>query len=274
MNKIKTALAVTIAVFLVCIALFIFIPQKSGFYTPITDSIFVILGGTAGIVALFTSKTFGWKSNEGKVWLFLALAYLGWAFGELIWMYNEVVLHIEPFPSTADIFFIAAYLPMITGLFMEYRIIKEIIHKKEIVKASLLTMIVAGLSAYFILIPIALAADYDIVSKAISLSYPIGDIITLFPALVFFFVFKNLRYGLMSKSWLIIAIALALGTIADSSFAYLDWNELYTGTYKTLTDLTWLADYLLFAFGAYYHQYIVKYEGINKAYHKFKTPKK
>lgn len=256
-KKLKTASIIAALVFLVCIAVYAFISEESSLFTPITDSLFVILGAIAGIMALFTFKTIGWKAKEGKVWLLLGLGFIGLSLGELLWIYNEVILGIEPFPSTADIFYISSYIPMIIALWIEYTVIKEAIQKKEVVKASILTIIATIVSAYFVLIPIIKDAEYDLVSKVTSLSYPIGDLLVLLPVLIFFFVFKGAK---MSKSWLLVAIAMTFGVIADSLFAYFDWNELYAGIPLIITDLFWLADYVVFALAAYYHRLIVKGE--------------
>ncbi|MBU2561169.1 MAG: hypothetical protein KKD17_02645 [Nanoarchaeota archaeon] len=256
-GRLKMAVILAAAVLLGCIVFFIFFPEDNILFKPIEDALFIVFGLAAGITGIYTFRKLGWRSKEGKVWLLLALGFLGWAVGEFLWLYNEVILEIEPFPSTADIAYLLAYIPLIIGLWIEYNIIKEAIVKKGLMKAVILTSIISIISAYFVLVPIITATDYDLLSKIVSLSYPIGDLLILFPALIFIFVFKGAK---MSRSWLFIAIALLLEVIADSSFAYLDWNELYSGTYLILTDLAWLAGYALFAFGAYYHSLIIKGE--------------
>ena len=262
-KKLKGAIAMTAMIFFICAAVYVLMPKESKPFMIITDSLLVVFSGAAFIGAFFTSKVFGWKSKEGKVWLFLALGYFLLALGEFFWMFNEAILQIKPFPSVADVFYLLAYLPLIAGLLVEYGIIKEIIQKKETEKATLLTILIVTVSTFLVILPIATATDYDLMSKAISLFYPIGDLVIIFPALLFFFVFKRAKspgYWLMSRPWMIIAISLIFLTMADLSFAYLDWNGLYTGIPRALTDLAWIANYLLFALGAYYHRIIAKGE--------------
>ena len=193
----------------------------------------------------------------------MSIGYLAWAIGEILWTFNDIILKTNPFPSGADIFYVAAYIPLLTGLWIEYKIIKETATRKDILKAALLTFAITVISGFLVLIPLVAASDYDVLSKGLSLFYPIADLLVLFPALMLFFVFnkkKLPRYWLMSKSWLIITIAIALWTAADLLFAYLDWNELYSGIPLMLTELAWLCNYLLFSFGAYYHRLIARGE--------------
>src|SRR4030042_3006239 len=175
--KLKTAIALTVFIFLACTVFYVFFPKENSIFMPITDFIAIAFGMIAELSALFTSKAFGWKkSREGKVWFFLALGYLGWAIGEIVWTLNDIILKTSPSPSGADIFYICAYVPLLMGLWMEYHIIKENVKRDDILKAFLLTFTMALISAFLVLIPLAAASDYEMLSKGLSLFYPIADL--------------------------------------------------------------------------------------------------
>src|SRR5258706_909543 len=44
-----------------------------------------------------------------RAWFILGVSFLMFLIGNLIWAYLEVVLQVEPFPTLADVFYIAFY---------------------------------------------------------------------------------------------------------------------------------------------------------------------
>src|SRR6185436_15447854 len=51
-----------------------------------------------------------------RAWFILGLSFLMFLLGNLTWAYLEVVLQIEPFPSIADVFYLAFYPLALWGL--------------------------------------------------------------------------------------------------------------------------------------------------------------
>ncbi len=54
-------------------------------------------------------------------WLFIAFSLLLYVIGDTIWAFMEVVLHVQPFPSATDIFYLLYYLFFLIGLFLLFR---------------------------------------------------------------------------------------------------------------------------------------------------------
>ena len=48
-------------------------------------------------------------------WLLAASSILLYVIGDVIWAFLEVVLHVQPFPSAADIFYLLYYLFFLMG---------------------------------------------------------------------------------------------------------------------------------------------------------------
>jgi len=260
-KKIKTALVSAVIFVLTCVSIYVFMPSDSPLFTLVTDILFIIIGLGVSITVFYASKSFGFSSKEGKVWLYLSIGFFLWCLGDFFWAYNELVLKTNPFPSIADISYIVSYVFFIAGFLYELRIIKESITKKEVIKSSILVLFAALASIYFVLIPIAYSSEYDILSKIISLFYPIIDFVMLFFLFLLFFTFKDVfNYAKISRSWLILSVSFILILVADSLFAYFEWGYSYTGIYLVLCDLVWLIGYIMFAFGAFYHSHIFKGE--------------
>ena len=253
-KKLKTAVAISLLTFLVFVAIYTFIPQESSLFK-ITDDLSLVLWIIASISVLLTFKLLGWKPKEGKVWFFLALGLFIWALGEIIWLYSEPLLGITPAATTVDIISLVGYIPVLVALGIEFDIIKKALHRKDIIKSALLTLVITAISAYFIIIPVITAVNFGFLTKAIYVSFQLGDLLIIFFALVFFF---EINGGKLATSWLLIAIAMTLGAVASISNAYLNWNELYFGIPLVMTQLLWIMDYILLAWGAYYHRFILK----------------
>jgi len=255
--KLKKAFLITVLAFLVILIFYLFAFSQPDYerFVPATDILFIFVSLATVIITFLTFKVLGWQSREGKVWFFFSLSFFMYFLGEVLWAFYDAILKVNPFPSFADIFYVGHKVFLITAFLIELKTIKSTLNKKQIAISALFTIGVAVAIFYLIIAPIASAADYDILSKILSLSYPIADIIILFPVLLSIFVFKG---GRISKSWLVIKISVLTILAGDAYFSYLDWNELYFGVNMMAADLLWLASYISFAFGAYYYKYVME----------------
>jgi len=191
--------------------------------------------------------------KEGKVWLFLASGFSIWILAEAIWLYAGIS-GTRPTASAVNIISLVGFIPIIAGFWIEFKIVKEGIKKADLIKSIIVVLAVAAISLYFIIMPV-IAMNYTILVKIIYLLFQAGDIIILFFTLIFFFAFRK---GKVSHSWMIITIAMVLGAIASVSFTYLNWNNAYSGFSLIVTQLLWIADYILLAIGAYYHRLVLR----------------
>ncbi len=249
-KKLKTAIVIAILTFLAFIDFYVLIPQESSLFQ-ITDDLSLAMAIIAGLSMLLTFKLLGWKPMEGRVWFFLSIGFFIWILGEFIWLY------IKPVALLVNTFFLIGFIFIILGLWIELKITKATIQKKDIIKSLILTIPISAISAYFVILPTILSITYNLQSKVLYLSLHFGDLISIFFALTFFFVFKGAK---MAKSWLMITMALLLGTIASISSLSLNWSNLYSGMPLVLTQLAWIMDYILLTFAAYYHRLILRLE--------------
>ncbi len=87
---------------------------------------------------------------------------------------------------------------------------------------------------------------YGSLEKGISLLYPMLDLVLLAFALFIAFYWGSS----VSGGWYIVSIAIALTTLADIGFTFLDWQGL---SFPPM-DLLWVASYLAFAMGGIYQK--------------------
>jgi len=160
------------------------------------------------------------------------------------------------FYYSADIFYLAAYIPLFMALVFEYNLLKSAVSLKNKLIAGIIILAITGVVVYTVLIDMIIYADYRFIEKFVSAAYPIGDLVIVFFALIVMLTFGKAK---ASKSWLFIGLGLIIISIADTLFAYLEWNEIFTFIY-TAMDIIFVAGFLLVALGAYYHRLIIRGE--------------
>jgi diguanylate cyclase (GGDEF)-like protein len=203
------------------------------FTTRVVDDI----GSLAGI--LFAAGCAGWaaRSAHGRIrrgWLAMTAGLLGWLVGESIWGYYEVVLRYEqaPYPSWADAFYLlypvgaaVAVVFLSTGNSGRSRI--RLILDGVIVAASLF------LASWVTVIESVFHAGGDSrLALAVSLAYPVADVVIITIAWASAVVAYRPSMGLLVAGLIIIALS-------DSAFTALTAvNDYLTGN---LVDLGWIA---------------------------------
>lgn len=211
-------------------------------YVPITSALVV--------VSIIIATRFRMQGEHGRAWfLFIGVA-VSWFIAEQIWLVYDLVYKIDPFPSIADIFYIAGYPFLFLFSIYYLKPLKDAISKKTIAYSSLV--------AITLLIP-SLYMAYDTDSEisafelTLAISYPIADAIVLIPALIGVILFFR---GEVNFLWSLVCMAIILNVVADSGFLITSMDgSYYTGH---PIDMLYLWAYILFSFGVYTHIQIFK----------------
>src|SRR5882724_8911133 len=74
----------------------------------------------AGIYALYK---FGFSSRRSRTIMLMTAGVAYWFFGEIFFDYYQYIVHIDPSPSAADIFYILGYPFLAGGLINEIRVV-------------------------------------------------------------------------------------------------------------------------------------------------------
>jgi len=186
-----------------------------------------------------TSKLYE-AGNKNRTYLrLIAIGTLGWALGETIWVFYELVLLEAPYPSIADFFYIIAYIPIAFALFSKARDTKIEPDKGRLIVVIIVVFDFILIALFVLIIPIFQYGDEPLVT-IISIMYPILDIILVINA---GYIVAKFAGGRMEKAWLIYGLAMFTNAIADTLFGYEDWNEIYNS--HSLADFLFLVSYLL-----------------------------
>lgn len=108
-------------------------------------------------------------------------------------------------------------------------------------------------AAVWLLIPIARSPETPITEKFLNIVYPLADIFLVIPAIA---IALSCGRSLLGEPRRLICAGLILLGIADFSFSYLSWNELYWADVNSpgnFIDLLWMGGYLAIGAGAFYY---------------------
>ncbi|MGH2775071.1 MAG: GGDEF domain-containing protein [Actinomycetota bacterium] len=170
-------------------------------------------------------------------WMFIGAGFLQSAIGDGLWTLYEVVWEIEPFPSYADLFYLAFYPLIAVGLVTLVRWHKAG-DRDNLVDAAIVAIGAGVLTWVFIMSPYVFDSSMTLVERLASLAYPVGDLLLL--AVLVRLVFSP---GKSSMSSIMLTLGIFSTLVADAGFAV----TALQGTYETghLLDAGWLLTYVL-----------------------------
>ncbi|TMC11796.1 MAG: PAS domain S-box protein [Chloroflexi bacterium] len=185
--------------------------------------------------------------TQGRVrsaWALIGASALSWAAGETAWSVYEVGMGINvPFPSAADIGFLAAIPFGVAGLLVFAGSVATRAERARLLSDGLLIAFsLLFVSWELVLKPIFDDSSLSAAARVISLAYPIGDV------LMFAIVVTMLSRARENRAALVLVGAgVACLCVSDTAFTYLTAAGTYNGSQL---DTGWLAGYLLIGLGS------------------------
>ncbi len=178
-------------------------------------------------------------------WWSLAVAFATGMAGDILYTLVVATQPVEPFPSIADVFYLAFFVPLYVALIVLIRARVAHFHASMWLD-GLVGALGAGAVAIAVLLGPALAVDEDtLAATVVSLAYPIADVLLL--ALL---VAVGAILGVRSDRTLVL---LGAGMVANlvGDIAYLDLAPAGLYVEGGPVDLTWLAAVALMAAAAH-----------------------
>lgn len=241
-----------------------FAPQSAIFRETLSPE--VILGiGTLGkflflaVAAAVSTRIVG-KFDPGTptrtAWSLLSAGLVALCLGQACFVYYHFVQEIEiPFPSLADVFFVASYPLMIAALAMFLRAYSA--SGFPIGPASERLWLAAGVAlfcaavGYPILEPLVTRPGEPL-ETLLNVLYPVLDFLLLIPTVLLIRIGLRFRGGAVWKVWVRLLGGFLFLCAADALFAYysqFDWVELVD-----LVDATYLLAYGFLCLGVLYQR--------------------
>ena len=195
-----------------------------------------IIGASAVTIALIGIAIH--RPDRRLPWLLMAFGQALFVAGDLVWNWYEVIGE-DPFPSIADALYLAGYPFLALGLLLLIRRRLSDGDRGGLLDAAILTTAVAILSWTFLMQPQLVGAEFDPLSLAITLAYPISDLLLIGVAMGLL-----TTPGARTPSFRLLAFSLVLLLVADQVYAL----QTLDGTYVSggWIDSVYLVAYLTF----------------------------
>jgi diguanylate cyclase (GGDEF)-like protein len=180
-----------------------------------------------------------YRPARPAMWYWMAAGQFGSVLGDVTYEYYKYVLHQEPYPSLADVFYLGSYPLTLIGLLLLVRGRRGRV--AELIDAAIVATGLSLVFWVFVLHPIA-AGTASTLEGAISIAYPGVDLLLL---AVLARLLTDAR-GRTASSRLI-GLAGALVLAADTAFSLM---TLYSGANTHVLDPLFLLSYVCWAAGA------------------------
>ncbi|MED3963892.1 putative bifunctional diguanylate cyclase/phosphodiesterase [Niallia taxi] len=165
-------------------------------------------------------------ASDKVIWFWFAVGTFTYFIGDLIWMYQESILHRTiPFPDYSDIFYVLQIFFYLIGLIRYFSRLRTALRSVQLVFEMLIIMIAAfSLSYYFIIEPLLNNNEFTGVFLTIAIGYPLGDLALLTGALLILFSIKELPFR---SSLSVIIVGLLVQIVSDTGYMYSLFGTYY-----------------------------------------------
>src|SRR3954471_5131153 len=192
------------------------------------------IGATAALVAGIALH----RPARRRPWVLLAAGEGCNLLGDLIGTVQRNVFHVDPYPSLADVGYLAAHPVIGAALVLLVRRRTPGSHKPALIDASVLS-VALGLLWWLYLIRPMTTTEGTALERAVSVAYPVADMLLLAVALRL-----ALGVGARTVSFGLLVGSLMMTLVTDVAYAVLTANSLYAST-DTWLEWGWLVAYLL-----------------------------
>jgi diguanylate cyclase (GGDEF)-like protein len=114
-----------------------------------------------------------------RIWV----AFLGgmacWVAGDAVWTFLFAVLEIDPFPSVADVLYLAGYPLTALGLAFLVRGRQPGRDRAAALDAAIIATGAGVVAAVFVIEPLVTDASQDALGRLVGTAYPVGDVLLL-----------------------------------------------------------------------------------------------
>ena len=151
--------------------------------------------------------------RERGAWLLVAAGLL-WAIGDLYWSFKLSKLEEIPYPSLADLFYLAGYPALYAGIALLTRTRLQTFERSVWLDGLIGALAVAAVGAAFLYPAFEGSTEGASPTVVVNLAYPLGDLMLL----SFLVAAVALRGWHADRGWALLAGGLAVMAIADGVY--------------------------------------------------------
>lgn len=188
-------------------------------FLPIPLSIFTTL------LAILLWLKFAPRSPGRKLWSFFFAGWGAWAIGEILYVVFAAFSDEVPYPSLADIFYVAGSIALIAGLYSNILKTPDKLSPQKSALLAALYLLIITIPAILVIWPLIQNSDpSQLMATILDVTYAVLDILLLLRG-----VRLLVDYGAGSRShgWLLLIIGFMLVTFADLGYSYTNSFGIY-----------------------------------------------
>ncbi len=248
--------------YLICLisaAVLVFIYGFQQFYPDFiyafSNTVTIVVAGLAVLSSFLALRKY-WdtlRSRLSRIWLSFTLGMVLWFLGEVGWFVYTMVLNVKiPYPSLADIFWLAGYVPLFLALLFYVQLFQPVISRRLFFIAGLIVACTSALTFPLLMMPVLAEAPEDFATLFFDLAYPSLDLVLLLESILGLSVFTVAKLKCrVGAAWHVINAAIFANVLGDMTFSYTTLNGTYYNGHPQ--ELLFLVSYLLFALAFYVH---------------------
>ena len=225
-------------------ALYLIVQPSGDAGALVTNAIFTVVSGGAGLLCLRTAHKLG---QDGVPWRFFGFGCVAWFLGQLVWNWYDVVLWTTvPYPSLADVGYAGFYPCMFIGIALLIRNRIGELPAGEILLDSLIVVTAFALIAYeVILSPLSGFDSLSTVELVITLAWEVST----FGLIVLTGIALFVRTDQLTRGPLcVLLIGFVAFSAANTTYGRMALTETYS--VGALIDLAWQFGFLCFGIAA------------------------
>ena len=177
------------------------------------------------ILAFMSWRQLAPRGQNRIYWAGLTIGWALWTIAEFWWGIAALVRKDIPYPSGADFFWAAGFIPLYIAILVRFRTLPRKISSLQ--RAGIWGSILATLAStiFFVLIPM-IRANRPVVAleNVLNITYPIMDMLLLILVLRILFIYQQGMYG---RAWGWLSAGFVVQAISNLVFSYATTNNLF-----------------------------------------------
>jgi diguanylate cyclase (GGDEF)-like protein len=185
------------------------------------------------------------RREDRLAWGLMTFALIAWTGGDLVWTLWLDGVTNPPYPSIADVLYLAMYPAVYVAMMLLIRARLRNAGAAQWLDGGVVGLTIASVAAALVFDSVLAAGSSQLTREIVNIAYPLGD----FVLLIFVAVAYSLADWRPGRTWLMLGAGITVMAAADIIFSY----QTATATYVpgTLLDVLWPLSMVLLAVAAW-----------------------
>ena len=224
-QQFKIAAIVTAALSAVYVIINAFVLGGVEFVMGLNNNLTVPLAIITVVLSVMLWQQVGGGTNSRFLWSQMLAGWVCWTIAEVLWAIFALSGQEVPYPSWADLFWLAGYIPMGIGLLARVRSlpVKPTPGQQAVIWGISLGTVI--FTIIFVLQPIIRHNDPQrFLESFLNIIFPLADLFLIIIVLYLFFAYEQGAYGF---GWRLLLVGFFIHQVSNLLFSYASSSDLY-----------------------------------------------